>query len=127
MAKQNKIYRCEICGNIVQVVHSGAGTLVCCGKDMTQLVERSVDEGLEKHVPVIEISENKAVVKVGSVSHPMEESHFIEFIQLVIDGNIYTKYLKPGELPEAIFELPENYSEIYAIEYCNIHGLWSSK
>lgn len=127
MAKKNKIYRCEICGNIVQVVHSGKGTLVCCGKDMTQLEERNVDEGLEKHVPVIEINENKAVVKVGSVAHPMEESHYIEFIQLVIDGNIYTKYLKPGELSEVTFDLPENYSEIYALEYCNIHGLWSSK
>ena len=127
MAKQNKIYRCEICGNIVQVVHSGEGTLVCCGKDMVELVEKNVDEGFEKHVPVVEISGNTAVVKVGTIPHPMEESHYIEFIQLVVDDNVYTRYLKPGQLPEATFNLPETYSQIYAREYCNIHGLWRSK
>ena len=127
MAKQNKIYRCEVCGNIVQVVHSGGGTLVCCGKDMIELEEKNVDEGLEKHVPVLTVKGNIVTVKVGSIPHPMEDTHFIEFIQLLVDGNIYTQYLKPGDLPQAVFNLPEQYSEIYAIEYCNIHGLWSSK
>lgn len=127
MAKQNKIYRCEVCGNIVQVVHSGGGTLVCCGKKMIELEEKNVDEGLEKHVPVLTVKGNIVTVKVGSIPHPMEDTHFIEFIQLLVDGNIYTQYLKPGDLPQAVFSLPEQYSEIYAIEYCNIHGLWSSK
>jgi len=127
MAKQNKIYRCEVCGNIVQVVHSGGGTLVCCGKEMIELEEKNVDEGLEKHVPVLTVKGNIVTVKVGSIPHPMEDTHFIEFIQLLVDGNIYTQYLKPGDLPQAVFNLPEQYSEIYAIEYCNIHGLWSSK
>ncbi len=127
MAKKNKIYRCEICGNIVQVVHSGNGTLVCCGKDMVELEEKNMDEGLEKHVPVVEIEKGKAIVKVGSIPHPMEDAHYIEFIQLIVDEKILTQFLKPGDLPQATFNLPEQYSEIYAIEYCNIHGLWSSK
>lgn len=127
MAKQNKIYRCEICGNIVQVVHSGGGTLVCCGKDMVELEEKNADEGLEKHVPVVSIEGNIATVKVGSVPHPMEDTHYIEFVQLIIDGNIYTKFLKAGDLPQAEFNLPVQFSEIYAVEYCNIHGLWSSR
>jgi len=127
MAKQNKIYRCEVCGNIVQVVHSGGGTLVCCGKEMIELEEKNVDEGLEKHVPVLTVKGNIVTVKVGNDPHPMEENHFIEFIQLIVDGNMHAQYLKPGDLPQAVFNLPEQYSEIYAIEYCNIHGLWSSK
>jgi superoxide reductase len=127
MAKKGKIYKCEICGNIVEVLEEGAGTLVCCGQNMTELSEKTEDQGQEKHVPIIEINGNKAKVKVGSIPHPMEETHYIQFIQLLIDENIYTKYLKPGQLPEAEFEIPTNYKEISAREYCNIHGLWKSK
>lgn len=127
MAKKGRIYKCEICGNIVEVLQEGGGTLVCCGQNMTLLEEKTEDEGQEKHVPIIEISENKAKVKVGSIPHPMEEAHYIQFIQLIIDKNIYTKYLKPGQLPEVEFEIPTNYKEISAREYCNIHGLWRSK
>jgi len=127
MAKKRRIYKCEICGNIVEVLEEGAGTLVCCGQNMTLLEEKTEDEGQEKHVPIIEISGNKAKVKVGSIPHPMEEAHYIQFIQLLIDENIYTKYLKPRQLPEAEFEIPTNYKEISAREYCNIHGLWKSK
>jgi superoxide reductase len=94
---------------------------------MTELSEKTEDQGQEKHVPIIEINGNKAKVKVGSIPHPMEETHYIQFIQLLIDENIYTKYLKPGQLPEAEFEIPTNYKEISAREYCNIHGLWKSK
>ena len=100
---------------------------MCCGKEMVELDERNTDEGLEKHVPVVKIGGNIATVKVGSIPHPMEDTHYIEFIQLVVDGNIYTHFLKAGDSPQAVFNLPEQYSEIYAIEYCNIHGLWSSK
>ena len=121
MAKKRRIYKCEICGNIVEVLEEGAGTLVCCGQNMTLLEEKTEDEGQEKHVPIIEISGNKAKVKVGSIPHPMEEAHYIQFIQLLIDENIYTKYLKPGQLPEVEFEVPESYTEISAREYCNIH------
>lgn len=127
MAKKGKIYKCEICGNIVEVLEEGAGTLVCCGQNMTELSEKTEDQGQEKHVPIIEINGNKAKVKVGSIPHPMEEAHYIQFIQLLIDENIYTKNLKPGQLPEAEFEIPTNYKEISAREYCNIHGLWKSK
>ncbi len=127
MAKKGKIYKCEICGNVVEVLHEGGGTLVCCGQDMTEIDERSEDQGLEKHVPVIEINDNIAKVKVGDVAHPMEDTHYIEFIQLIVDGNTYTQYLKPGDLPEAEFCLPKEYSNISAREYCNIHGVWKSK
>ncbi len=127
MAKKNKIYRCSICGNIVEVLHEGNGTLVCCGKDMDELVERNTDEGQEKHVPVITIEKDTAIVKVGDIPHPMENTHYIEFIQLTIDGDTQTKYLKPNDIPSVQFQLPKEYTKIYAREYCNIHGLWISK
>lgn len=127
MTKKGKIYKCEVCGNIIEVLEEGAGTLVCCGQNMTLLEEKTEDQGQEKHVPIIEINGNKAKVKVGSISHPMEEAHYIQFIQLLIDENIYTKYLKPGQFPEAEFEIPESYTQISAREYCNVHGLWKSK
>ncbi len=127
MAKKGKIYKCSICGNIVEVLHEGAGTLVCCGKDMDELVERNTDEGQEKHVPVISIDGNTAQVTVGDVPHPMEDTHYIEFIQLLIDDTVQTKYLKPGDIPEANFSIPKDYTNISAREYCNIHGVWISK
>ncbi len=126
MAKKGKIYRCEICGNIVEVLHEGPGTLVCCGKEMVEMSEKSEDQGLEKHVPVVEVVDGIAKVKVGDVPHPMEETHYIEFIQLIVDDFVYTKYLKPGDLTEVEFKLPEEYTKISAREYCNIHGLWKS-
>ena len=125
MTELNQIYRCEICGNITEVLHSGAGELVCCGQPMKLLEEKSEDVGNEKHVPVIEKTEHGIKVKVGDVPHPMEEKHYIEFIEIVADGRIYRKFLKPGETPEAIFCVEgEN---IEAREYCNLHGLWKSK
>lgn len=126
MAKKGKIYRCSICGNIVDVLHEGPGTLVCCGKDMDELVEKNSDEGLEKHVPQIEIVGDIAKVSVGSIPHPMEDSHFIQFIQLIVDGNTQTRYLKPGDTTTVEFKLPNGYTKIEAREYCNLHGLWIS-
>jgi superoxide reductase len=126
MAKKGKIYRCAICGNIVEVLEEGAGTLVCCGQDMNLLEEKEEDVGLEKHVPVIDIKENEVTVTVGDVLHPMEEKHYIQFIELLVDEDRYIKYLKPGDVPKAVFHINKEYTNISAREYCNIHGLWSS-
>ena len=127
MTKTNQIYQCGVCGNIVAIVHPGDGTLVCCDEDMKLLEEKSPEqEGKEKHVPVIEIEENVVKVKVGSNPHPMEDKHFIEFIELLKDGKaIYSKRLYPGQNPEAEF-IVEDAVNIKAREYCNIHGLWIS-
>jgi superoxide reductase len=124
MTQLNQIYKCEVCGNIVEVLHTGVGELVCCGEPMKLLVENTVDASKEKHVPVIEKAGNKVTVKVGSVAHPMEEKHYIEFIEVMADGKVYRKFLKPGEKPEASFEI--NAAKISAREYCNLHGLWKA-
>ena len=122
MTQLNQIYKCEICGNIVEVLHTGAGALVCCGEPMKLLAENTTDAAQEKHVPVIEKSGNKVTVKVGSVAHPMEEKHYIEFIEVLADGKVYRKFLNPGEKPEATFEITA--TQISAREFCNLHGLW---
>jgi len=110
---------------MVEVLHTGVGTLVCCGQPMELLAEKTEDVGLEKHVPVIEKTENGYLVKIGSISHPMEENHYIEWIELIADGKSCRKFLKPGEKPEAFFEVKAE--KVSAREYCNIHGLWKLK
>lgn len=125
MTKRLQVYKCEICGNIVEVLHEGAGTLVCCGKLMTLLEEKTEEQGMEKHLPVVEKTDKGIKVKVGSVPHPMEEKHYIEWIEVQSDNGIFRKFLTPGELPEAQFEIVEKV--IGVREYCNIHGLWSKK
>jgi len=120
----NEIYKCSICGNIVEVVHVGGGELVCCGEPMEKLTENTVDASKEKHVPVIEKTATGVKVKVGSVPHPMEEKHYIEWIELLADGRAYRKYLKPGDKPEAEFCITAQ--SITAREYCNLHGLWKA-
>lgn len=127
MAEFNKIYKCEICGNIVEVVNAGGGALVCCGKPMALLEGNSTDGALEKHVPVIEILPDKTVcVKVGSVEHPMTEAHYIQWIEVVTkDNKIYRKHLTPSDKPEAKFNIDGEIS--FAREYCNIHRLWKTK
>jgi len=122
--KINEVYKCEVCGNIVEVTHAGGGTLVCCGKDMILQEENTVDASIEKHVPVVEIENNKVKVKIGEVAHPMEETHYIEWIEILVDGRSYKKFLQPGEAPEAEFYLPDEVKEVIAREYCNLHGLW---
>ena len=124
MISKNQIYKCNICGNIVEVLHAGGGELVCCGQPMELLNEKTEDEGLEKHVPVIEKTEAGIKVKVGLVEHPMEEAHFIQWIEIIADGQVYRKYLKPGDKPEAEFQVTAD--KIEAREYCNLHGLWKS-
>lgn len=125
MTELRQIYKCNICGNIVEVLHTGVGQLVCCGQPMELLTEKTEDVGLEKHVPVIEKLGNKVKVKVGSVPHPMEQKHYIEWIQIIADGKSCRKFLKPGEKPEAEFEIKAE--KIEAREYCNIHRLWKTK
>ncbi|MBA3037912.1 MAG: desulfoferrodoxin [Desulfobacterium sp.] len=124
MAKRLEVYKCEVCGHIIEILHGGAGELVCCGKPMKLIVENTVDAAKEKHVPVIEKISGGIKVKVGSVAHPMEEKHFIEWIEIIADGKVYRQYLNPGQAPEAIFNIDAK--EITAREYCNLHGLWKA-
>ena len=125
MTELRQVYKCNICGNIVEVLHTGVGQLVCCGQPMELLTEKTADIGLEKHVPVVEKVGNKVEVKVGSIPHPMEQKHYIEWIEIIANGKTCRKFLKPGEKPEAEFETPAE--RIEAREYCNIHGLWRTK
>jgi len=124
MTQLNEVYKCEVCGNITEVLHTGAGELVCCGQTMILLKENSVDAAEEKHIPVITKTENGFKVTVGSVEHPMEDKHYIEWIEIIADGRVYRKMLKPGEKPEAEFCVDAQ--SIEAREYCNLHGLWRS-
>ena len=124
MAERNQVYKCELCGNIVEVLHGGKGELVCCGKPMVLQVENTVDAAKEKHVPVIEKTSDGFKVKVGSVAHPMEEKHYIEWIEILADGKSYRKYLKPGDAPEAEFCIKAE--KVTAREYCNVHGFWKA-
>lgn len=122
MAKRTEIYRCELCGHIIEVIHEGGGQLVCCNQPMTLLTENTTDAAQEKHVPVIEKLDSGIKVKVGSTTHPMEENHYIEWIQILVGDKSYRKFLKPGDLPEATFDVDAQ--NVSAREYCNLHGLW---
>lgn len=125
MTKLRQVYKCNICGNIVEVLHEGVGELVCCGQPMNLQQEKTEDVGNEKHVPVIQKNEKGILVKVGSAPHPMEEKHYIEWIELIADDIVYRKFLKPNEKPEEEFCVEAE--KITAREYCNVHGLWKSK
>ncbi len=124
MTNVNEVYKCNVCGNIVEVLHAGVGELVCCGQPMELLKGKTEDEGKEKHVPVIEKTNTGIKVKVGSIPHPMEEDHYIEWIEIIANGKVYRKFLKPGENPESEFEIKAE--NIEAREYCNVHGLWKA-
>lgn len=125
MTKKLQVYRCEVCGNIVEVLHEGAGELVCCNQPMKLLEEQTEEQGKEKHVPVVEKTDAGIKVKVGSVPHPMEEKHYIEWVAVHTDAGVFRKFLKPGEKPEADFEIKQDV--LKAREYCNIHGLWTTR
>ncbi|MDA8096260.1 MAG: desulfoferrodoxin [Clostridia bacterium] len=125
MTELNQVYKCNICGNIVEVLHTGAGQLTCCNKPMVLLKENTVDASKEKHVPAIEKAGNRVTVKVGGVEHPMEEKHYIEWIEVIAGDKVYRKYLKPGEKPAAEFEIKSD--SISVRSYCNLHGLWFSQ
>lgn len=122
---KNEIYKCNICGNIIETLHVGGGELVCCGKPMDLLTENTQDATIEKHVPIVEKTADGIKVKVGEIAHPMEEAHYIEWIEILHDGKSYKKFLKPGELPEADFCL-EYREDLVVREYCNLHGLWKN-
>lgn len=122
MTEKLQVYKCEICGNMVEILHTGDGQLVCCGQPMTLLKENTTDAAKEKHVPVIEKVGNGFKVKVGEVPHPMEEKHHIEWIELLAGEKAYRQFLKPGDAPEAFFAVDA--PQVSAREFCNIHGLW---
>jgi len=123
MTKKMEIYKCDICGNIVEMLHEGDGELVCCGAPMKVFQENTVDAAKEKHIPIIEPIAGGFKVNVGSVDHPMEEKHFIEWIEILTDdGKAYRQFLQPGTKPQATFKIDS--SKITAREYCNLHGLW---
>ena len=125
MTEKLQIYKCAVCGNIVEVLHSGQGELVCCDQPMNLLDEKTADAATEKHVPVIEKIDGGYKVKVGSVPHPMEEKHYIEWIELLVDGKAYRQFLKPGQPAEAVFNVKAD--SVSAREYCNVHGLWKTE
>jgi superoxide reductase len=125
MLKRNSVYRCAICGNIVEVLHVGGGTLACCGQPMNYLEEHTADTSLEKHVPFIVKTATGYLVKVGEMQdHPMLDAHFIVWIELDTDNGTYRKFLKPGDKPEAEFLTEASETATGAREYCNLHGLW---
>jgi len=124
MAQRLEVYKCDLCGNIVEVLVGSDGTLTCCDQAMTLLSENTVDAAKEKHVPVIEKIDGGVKVKVGEVAHPMEDKHFIQWIEIIADGQIYRKFLNPGDAPEAEFKVTAD--NIVAREYCNLHGHWKA-
>jgi len=125
MTQLRELYRCEICGNVVEIVHEGATSLVCCGQPMGKLEAKTEDVGQEKHVPVVEVTEGKILVKVGSIEHPMEEKHYIKFIEILTGDKVFRAELKPGQKPEAEFCACVPESDIIEVrEFCTVHGLW---
>ena len=125
MAQRMEVYKCNKCGNIVEVLFGGIGQLVCCGEPMELLKENTTDAAQEKHVPVVEKIEGGYKVKVGSVAHPMEEKHYIQWIELLTEDTSYIAFLKPGMAPEATFKTDAQ--KVSAREYCNLHGLWKGE
>lgn len=128
MAEKKLFYKCRFCGNLVEVIEGGDGTLFCCGEPMKLFEAKTqASEGKEKHVPVIEVNGQTVTIKVGSIPHPMEENHYIELIQLIVNGDtVLSKSLNPGEKPEAVFYNIEDTNSLSAKALCNIHGLWTS-
>lgn len=124
MARKLEIYKCESCGNIVEVVHGGAGELVCCGEPMVLMQPKTTDQGKEKHVPVKEKIDGGFRIKVGENAHPMAEDHFIEWVQVISGDEVCRVFLKPGQEPKAEFLTKAD--EVTARELCNVHGLWKS-
>ena len=127
MTEKMQVYKCAICGNVVEILHSGEGELVCCGEAMKLLQEKKADTGSEYHVPVVEVNDGKMFVKIGKEPHPSEENHYIEFIEVISRDNKYIKrkYLTYGEKPE--LELKPMYKEFLIRSYCNIHELWQGE
>lgn len=127
MATSNQqVFKCSRCGNTVEMVHFGGGSLICCGEPMNAVTENTTEAATEKHIPVVEKIDGGYKVAVGSVAHPMEEKHYIEWIELIVDDVlVYRKILKAGEAPEAVFKV-DAAGNVKARAYCNLHGLWAS-
>ncbi len=126
MTKVRELYKCEVCGNVVEVVNEGAPALVCCEQDMKRLEAKTEDKGNEKHVPVISQEGDGIIVQVGEIDHPMEGEHYIKFIEVMTEDKVLRAELEPGQKPEAYFNI-EKSAVIAAREYCTIHGLWEVK
>ena len=126
MTSRGQVWKCNVCGNIVEVLHEGADSLVCCGQPMVLMDAKELEEGTEKHKPIIEADEGGVVVKVGSVPHPMEAEHYIEWIEISTANGTSKKFLKPGDEPVAKFPVKVDVSKVKARAYCNVHGLWKS-
>ncbi len=126
MTSRGQIWKCNVCGNIIEVLHEGADSLVCCGQPMNLQESKAEEEGNEKHKPIIEADGGGVVVKVGSVPHPMEDKHYIEWIEISTVEGTAKKFLKPGDEPVAKFPVKVDISEVKARAYCNVHGLWKS-
>ncbi len=124
MARLNGIYTCQICGNMVEVVLEGKGELVCCGQPMELLEENKIDASLEKHIPISHTVGDIVMVQVGSTAHPMQEEHYIEWIEIMVGGKIYRRSLKPGMEPQTEFCIPNPGQKVVLRAYCNLHGLW---
>ncbi len=124
MTKINQIYKCNICGNMIEIIHAAAGKLMCCGQEMSLLDENTRDASKEKHVPVIEYKDGGTLVRVGSLPHPMEEKHYIEWIEAISGNTVIRKMLKPGDQPEAFFKCALENASVR--ELCNLHGLWKA-
>ncbi len=122
--QKNDIYKCDKCGLIVDMVRGAEGHLVCCGQDMRLLKEGEIDAATEKHVPVVEEVDGGVKVTVGSVNHPMEDDHFIEWIEIILDGKVFRQFLKSGDKPEVFFKIDGDIQTVRA--YCNLHGLWKA-
>ncbi len=124
MTELHEIYKCETCGNIVEVLHPGEVDMKCCGAMMKHFKENTVDAAKEKHVPVLEKTSDGVKVKVGEVAHPMEDKHYIEWIEIIAGGKAYRQFLNPGDTPEAEFKIDAD--QVTARAYCNLHGLWKA-
>ena len=124
MATRNEVYKCREGGMVVEVLCDGDGEPQCHGQPLKLLAENTVDAAREKHVPVIEKVDGGFKVKVGDVPHPMEDKHWIVWIEVMADGKLYRQYLDPGDAPEATF--PIQADQVVAREYCNLHGLWKA-
>jgi superoxide reductase len=124
--KRQQVYRCSVCGNVVEVLHVGGGELVCCGQPMLLEIVKKTEDGNEKHLPVVTVNGNEVSVKVGSVPHPMLEEHFIQWVECIVGENVYKKELKPNDAPEALFVVEGDTSNMIVRAYCNVHGLWQA-
>ncbi len=124
MPKIFEVYKCEVCSSIVEALCDAKGKLSCCNQPMKLMAEGTTDGAKEKHVPVVEKTANGYKVSVGSVAHPMEAEHYVEWIELIADGVSYTQFLKPGQAPEAEFCVKAD--SVTVREYCNLHGLWKA-